>query len=152
MAIGAGHRLTTLDFLPVETDTQDGLFTYDSGTFGVDADSGTYVTCGVAFLAPTSGKVKIDFAASLDHSGGTSSTEVCPVVRTGSTVGSGSTVVAASSANAVRNEGTSDRRYDSHIVVEGLTPGDAYNVRLEHRTSGADATVQRRIVTVTPCN
>jgi hypothetical protein len=149
--VAAGHRFSTLDFLPVVTDTQDDLFTYDSGTFGVDADSGTYVTCGVAFTAPRSGMVKIDFAASLDHST-TASTEVCPVVRTGSVVGSGSTVVAASSAIAIRNVGTDDRRFGSHIVVEGLTPGDPYNVQLEHRTSGASGSVQRRIVTVTPCN
>ncbi len=149
--VAAGHEFTTLDFLPVVTDTQDDLFTYDSGTFGVDADSGTYVTCGVAFTAPRSGAVKIDFAAGLDHST-TGSTEVCPVVRLGSVIGSGSTIVAASSAIAIRNVGTDDRRYGAHIVVEGLTPGSSYNVRLEHRTSGTNASVQRRIVTVTPCN
>lgn len=149
--VAAGHRLTTLDFLPTESDTQDDSFSFDSGTFGVDADSGTYVTCGVAFLAPFSGKVKIDFAAALDHAT-TASTEVCPVVREGSVIGSGATIVAASSAIAIRNVGTDDRRFGAHIFVEGLTPGDDYNVRLEHRTSGGTATVQRRIVTVIPCN
>jgi hypothetical protein len=150
--VAAGTRLTTLHFLPSVSDTQDDSFTFDSATFGVDADSGTYVTCGVDFIAPASGTVKIDFGGSLDHTGAAASVEVSPVVRTGAVVGSGSTILAASSDRCIRNEGTSDRRYDSHVFVEGLTAGSAYNVRLEHRTSGADATVKRRIVTVTPCN
>jgi hypothetical protein len=152
MAILAGHRLTTLDFLPAVEDTQNGLFSFDSTVFGVDADSGTYVECGAPFTAPTSGAVKIDYAADLDNSVGTASTNLAPVVRTGAVVGSGSTILAASLDICIRNVGTDNRRYSASLLLEGLTVGAAYNVRLEHRVSGSTGTIQQRNVVVVPVN
>jgi hypothetical protein len=152
MAVLAGHKLNTLDFLPTVEDTQVGSFSFDATTFGVDADSGTYVDCGVAFTGPNSGAVKIDYSADLDNSLSTASTNLAPVVRTGSTVGSGSTVLAASLDICIRNVGTDDRRYGASLLLEGLTPGSAYNVRLEHRVSGNTGTIQQRNVVVTPVN
>lgn len=152
MAVLAGHKLTTLDFLPTVEDTQTGSFSFDSTTFGVDADSGTYVDCGVAFTAPTSGAVKIDYSADLDNALSTASTNLAPVVRTGSTVGSGATILAASLDTCIRNVGTDDRRYGASLLLEGLTPGSSYNVRLEHRVSGNTGTIQQRNVVVMPVN
>lgn len=146
----AGQTLTPLHFTRTESDTQNGSFTFNSTTFGVDADSGTYVDCGTTFVVPTTGRVKIDYAGELDNDTGSASTNVAPVVRTGGTVGSGTEIVAADLANAIRNIGTDSRRYGAHILVEGLVAGDTYNVRLEHRVSGGIATVQFRNVTVVP--
>lgn len=145
----AGQKLTALHFPPTVGNVQNDSFTFDSGTFGIDADSGTYIDCGTSFVACFTGRATILYDATLDHST-TASTEVAPVVRTGGTVGAGSVVLAASSDNAVRNVGTDDRRYGAHYLLSGLTAGSTYNVRLEHRTSGASATVQRRSVTVKP--
>lgn len=148
--VAAGHRFTTLDFLSAVGDTQDDSFSFDSTTFGVDADSGTYVTCGVAFTGPASQAVVLLYNANLDNGTALAATNVAPVVRDGSVVGSGSTILAASLNIALRNVGTEDRRFGAHYFLEGLTTGDAYNVRLEHRVSGNTGTVSFRNVTVVP--
>lgn len=147
----AGQTLTALHFPPTVSNTQNGLFTFNLTTFGIDADTGSYVDCGVAFVACATGRAVIHYAGDLDNDGASGATEVAPFVRTGSTVGSGTTVVAASSDDAIRNIGTSNVRYGAHRFVSGLTPGSSYNVRLEHRVSGGIGTIQRRIVTVEPC-
>lgn len=150
--VAAGHKLGTLDFQSAETDIQDDSFSFDSTTFGVDADSGTYVTCGLAFVGPASGTVLILYVANLDNGTALAATNVAPVVRDGSVVGSGSTILAASLNTSIRNVGTEDRRFGAHYLLEGLTAGTAYNVRLEHRVSGNTGTIQYREVTVVPCN
>jgi hypothetical protein len=153
--IAAGHKLTTLDFLPTVSDTEAGAFTFNLTTFGLDADTGTYVDCGVSFVAPYSGRVIIHTAARVGNDTAGAGTEVAPVVRSGGVVGSGSTIVAASSDNAVRSAGTTSTtqmRAGSPLLVPGLTAGDTYNVRLEHRVSGGIGTVGLRHVVVTPTN
>lgn len=146
----AGQTLTPLHFTPTVEDVQADLFSFDATVFGVDADSGTYNDCAVVFMAPFTGRVKIDLAADLDNSISTASTNVAPVVRTGSVIGSGSTVLAALADNQVRNVGTDNRRYGTSVLLSGLTPGDLYNCRLEHRVSGNTGTVQQRQLIVSP--
>jgi hypothetical protein len=148
----AGHTLDTLDFVSAVGDIQDDSFSFDSTTFGVDADSGTYITCGTAFTGPDSGAVAIFYAANLDNGTALAATNVAPVVRDGAVVGSGSTVLAASLNICIRNVGTEDRRFGAHYFLDGLVAGTAYNVRLEHRVSGNTGTIQFRTVTVIPCN
>jgi hypothetical protein len=145
----AGQTLTALHFTPTVEDTQDDLFTFDSTTFGVDNDSGIYNDCGVVFIAPFTGRVKIEYVADLDGNG-VVATQCGPHVREGSTLGSGADVLPASQANSVRNVGTDNRRYGASKLVEGLTPGASYNVRLEHRVSGGIGTIQFRHVIVAP--
>jgi hypothetical protein len=153
--IAAGHKLTTLDFLPTVSDTEADGFTFNATTFGEDVDSGTYVVCGVSFVAPYSGRVIIHTVARVGNNTAGAGTEVAPVVRTDGVVGSGTTIVAASSDNAVRSAGTTSTtqmRAGSPLLVPGLTPGDTYNVRLEHRVSGGIGTVGLRHVVVSPQN
>jgi hypothetical protein len=145
----AGSRVLAADTPPTVDDTQTASFTFNLTTFGIDADSGTYVDCGTAFLAPTTGRVIVHFAASLDNDGA-NSTRIAPVIREGSTVGSGTEIVAALNDNALLNVGTEERRYGASLLVEGLTPEASYNVRLEHRVSGGNGTIQNRQVIVTP--
>jgi hypothetical protein len=149
----AGTPITALDTPPTVSDAEAGEFTFNDTVFGLDADTGTYVDCGVAFVAPTTGRVKIHHGARVGNNTATAATEVTPVVRTGSTVGAGSAIVAASSNNAVRSGGTTlvtAVRAGSPLLVPGLTPGDVYNVRLEHRVSGGIGTAGLRHVTVEP--
>jgi hypothetical protein len=132
------------------SDEQADSFTFDSSTLGIDADSGTYNDCGVAFLAPATGRVLVLFDADLDNSG-TQFTVMAPVLRSGDVVGSGTNLGDADPEHSVYTSG--DRlRMGSHWLVEGLTPGDPYNVRLEHRTTGGatTGTILRRSVTVMP--
>lgn len=142
-----GQTLTDGHFPPLETNTQDDSYTFTNTTFGVTTTGGTYITCGVAFVAGVSGKAVILYGANLDNSGA-AATNVAPYVRTGSTVGSGSDVFPAVLNNCVRNVNTDDGTFGNNLTLEGLTPGDSYNVRLEHRVSGGTGTVQYRHVTV----
>lgn len=146
----AGQTLTALHFPPTVSDTQNDQFQFDSTTFGIDADTGTYLDCAVVFMAGITGRVIVHYGADLDNSLTTASTNLAPVVREGGTIGAGASVVAADLANAIRNVGAEDRRYDSHLLVEGLTPGALYNVRLEHRVSAGTGVIQHRTVTVAP--
>lgn len=135
---------------PTVNDSQNDSFTFDSSTLGVDADSGTYADCGVAFLAPSTGRILVLFGGDLDNSGA-QFTVLAPVLRTGATVGSGTNVGDGDPEYALYTNG--DRyRAGSYWYVEGLTPGDPYNVRLEHRTTGGatTGTILRRNVTVVP--
>lgn len=155
MPITAGHELNELDFLPTVTDDQPDSFTFNATTFGTDNDSGTYIDCGVAFRAPTSGTVCVMYSGRLANNTDGNVCLMTPVVRDGAVVGSGSTVVAASDDNAVRiqsaNAGGAGRG-GSHLIVDGLTAGSEYNVRLEHRVGANIGTIAARRVTVMPCN
>jgi hypothetical protein len=146
----AGTPITALDFPPTVVDTQDDLFTFDATTFGVDADTGTYADCAVAFMAPTSGRVAIDYAGELDASTSAVSCNMAPYVREGATIGAGADVQIAEAQYALRNVGTDSRAGGRRLVLEGLTPGDEYNVRLEHRCSGGTGTIQYRHLSVSP--
>lgn len=147
----AGQTLTTLHFTPMVTDTQDDSYTFTITSFGVTTTGGTYNDCGSAFVAPASGKVLVLYGANLDNGTALASTHVAPHVRTGSTVGSGTDVFAATLAKSVRNVGTEDRTYGSSLPLTGLTPGNSYNVRLEHRVSGNTGTASSRHVSVFAC-
>ncbi len=144
----AGSTVRAIDTPPTVADFQPDGFTFDSTTFGIDADTGTYADCGVAFVAPTTGRVLIHYAAGIASTTGV--TMVSPVVRTGGTVGSGSTVVAASSDDQISHRSSPVDRFGATTLVTGLTAGDTYNVRLEHFTSSGTGTLQRRSVIVQP--
>lgn len=146
----AGSTVKALDTPPAAGNTQADLFGTNSTTFGVQVAIGTYADCAVVFTAPTSGRVMIHFASNLDNDTGSASTQVAPVVRTGGTIGSGSVILAGSLNESIRNVGTDDRRYGASRLLEGLTPGSVYNVRLEHRVSGGNGTIQYRHLAVVP--
>jgi len=134
----AGITLTDLHFTPTESDTETGSYTTTlSANFGVTTSGGTYADCGVAFIGPATGRVFIWWVAQLDNGTAASKTIICPHVRNGSTVGSGTDVLAAADANSLFNQGTDERRSGAPLLVTGLTPGAAYNVRLEHKVTAA---------------
>lgn len=147
----AGTVVNALDTPPTVSNTQVGSFTHNATTYGIDADTGTYVDCGVAFTAPTSGRVMVLWRAQVDHDGtALGFTAVSFVIRTGSTVGSGTVVLAADDNRAVIMAGTDVMQMGSSHLVTGLTPGDSYNVRLEHKVGAGVGTTERRGVVVAP--
>jgi hypothetical protein len=143
----AGDDLTTLDIQQPLTDVEAGSIDFTITSFGVAVTAGTYADCGVAFVAGTEGVAVILFAATLDNSGSTF-TSVAPALRNGAAIGSGTTVLPASDDEAIAQSGTDARRFGGHTTVTGLTPGAAYNARLEHKTSGGTGTMLRRRITV----
>ena len=146
----AGSTVKALDTPVTVTDAEPGSYTFTNTTFGVGTTGGTYADCGVSFVAPTTGRVMLHYAGELSNNNGLSRTQVAPVVRTGGTVGSGTVVLAASQDEAVQVFGTTPHRTGVSTLVSGLTPGDPYNVRLEHRVDGNQGTALRRRVTVVP--
>jgi hypothetical protein len=147
----AGTTVLALDTPPTVSDAQPDSYTFTNTTFGVGTTGGTYADCGVAFVAPTTGRVLVYYDAELSNSSAApTGSFIAPVVRTGGTVGSGTTVHAASSDEVVAVRGTSAKRAGAHLFVEGLTAGDTYNVRLEHSVNTGTGTALRRSVTVAP--
>lgn len=149
----AGTLITALDTPPTVEDQEAGSFTFNAtAAWGIDADAGTYVDCGVAFTAPTTGRVKVDWRGELDNNTAGSWTGLSYVVRTGNVVGSGTTFQVADHSRAIITYNPTHGEFGMSDLVTGLTPGDAYNVRLEHLVGGGGATgtLLRRAVTVTP--
>jgi hypothetical protein len=107
-------------------------------------------TCGVAFVAPPSGQVTVDYAAFMQHSAAGQFIIVSPELRTGSSVGAGTVVSAANDDENVQVTGTDGGRMGATVEYTGLTPGNSYNVSLWTRTSAATATIRRRRVVVAP--
>lgn len=110
-------------------------------------------TCGTAFVAPASGNVEIKWFTELKNSGAGNVTICTIAVRTGSTVGSGTTVYASSDNNPLcRGDVTGTVTPSAFHPLTGLTPGANYNVQLEFRVSTGTGTAGRRGVTVTQTN
>src|SRR5215510_3899189 len=97
----AGTIVNALDTPSAVDNAQSGQFTFNATTYGIDNDSGTYVDCGVAFTAPTTGRVLIFINADGFNDTAAQFTAMSFVVRTGSTVGSGSVFQAADDAKAL---------------------------------------------------
>ena len=152
--LNAGSKVKGLDTPPTVQDSQSGTYSFTNTSYGVSVSSGTYADCGVVFIAPTTGRVIVKLAAFLRNSTAAQGANIAPVVRTGGTIGSGSTVLAAADATSVQMNGngsnTDGGRTGVEVLVEGLTPGDEYNVRLEHRVTANTGLTTRRSVIVAP--
>jgi hypothetical protein len=110
-------------------------------------------TCSIVFTAPPSGKVLLFMGAALvfDATG----MAVAAIVKTGSTVGAGTTVVAADDSYALIVNGSgSDNLFGGSAtprLITGLTPGDPYNAYMVYRnqhTVAQNASV--RSITILP--
>src|SRR5581483_1669271 len=93
---------------------------------------------GAAFVAPPSGKVLIHWSVEKASSTAGAGVYTAPAVKTGTTVGSGTSVVAASDDAAILLNTGGAGQFNQHgqtLQVVGLTPGQNYNVSLEHRVT-----------------
>jgi hypothetical protein len=146
----AGSIIRAGDFPPTVDDSQAGSYTVTSTTLGITTSGGTYVDCGVAFVAPTTGRILIHHAADLSNASAGDFVLVDIVVREGSTVGSGTAFFTGSGPTAIYTTSGSRHRWGVENMLEGLTPYDTYNVRLEHRVTAGTGTILRRTVIVKP--
>lgn len=139
MAFSAGARLTATllnnTFPASASDTQDTQGTTTSLNYTATLTGGT--ACGCTFVAPLSGVVLIiNSLGFVDNS--TTPRSYCTFrIRTGSTIGSGSDVVAALDANAAAAVNVDDKSQNRVIRVPGLTPGATYNVQQLFKVSSA---------------
>lgn len=143
-----------LDALPVpQTLTEGTDFTTNSTSFV----TGTPV-CGVSFVAPPSGAVRVDWHARFDTSTINNRVLVSVEVATGSTLGSGTVMSAAGDGSALENHSEpttagSSTRMEAGMwrYITGLTPGAVYNAVVKVRnTVAATANVFDRSILVTP--
>lgn len=113
---------------------------------------------GVAFVAPPSGNVFITLGAYFSQSQNLQASIVSYTVRTGGTIGSGTTFgVAANSDRAlvcgrsVNASAPALLQADIRDYWPGLTPGNTYNARVEFQvTSGGNMDVLKRKLIVEP--
>jgi hypothetical protein len=99
---------------------------------------------GTAFVAPASGKVDLSFGASLTISHITTEVQLSINVNTGSTIGGGSSFLAASAGISAVGKNTDETMVSRHVLVTGLTPGSTYNASFTWKMtlSGSTATSQ----------
>lgn len=107
-------------------------------------------TCGVTFVAGTSGKVRVDWSARMETNTG-DGVLVSVEVRTGSSIGSGSVVASASDDFAIETAGVAagNNQQSQFRLVAGLTPGNTYNACLVHRVTAGNADIFARRIMVT---
>lgn len=110
--------------------------------------SGSTPEMGVAFIAPTSGKVLIIWTAGMSNGSPPNISQISPQVRTGSTVNSGTIILAADAARSTLT--TTSSRHAGNYVLTGLTPGANYNVTMLHRsfTTGTSSFDNRELTVI----
>lgn len=109
-------------------------------------------TCGVAFVAPPSGKVTVHFAtASYNSSANVDNKTAVRIGQTG-VVGGGTEFYAATDndmilTNVAANVAT---RQGGFAEITGLTPGNTYNACMAHRVSAGNGHFLFRFIKVIP--
>lgn len=139
-----GDKVTGLD---TTWDTQDTSGTTTSTTYTATLTGGT--ACGVAFVAPFSGKVLIHNSIYCFNGAPLSNFSFGSFrIRTGGTVGSGTDVLTAADTRAVvTNYVNSQTRTQA---VSGLTAGATYNVQQLFRVDGNTGTFLGKQLIVEP--
>lgn len=134
----AGQTIKAADF--------DGYASTSSTTDETNFNSTSYTlggaTVGIAFTAPTSGRVLLLVSGRIHLNSATGQRVLLAgEVRTGSTVGSGTVVYAAADDDALEVGQTANDRLGGtrSVPVEGLTAGSTYNVSLWHRNAASVA-------------
>ena len=133
------NRIDSLEY-PTVTYDDDGANQAVSGTAWV----GGSPVVGVVFTAPPSGIVLLLWGARLQTDSINCRVHVGFALRTGSTLGSGSTILAPSDQRSIETcqpTTTTTAGINSlfqasrHRVITGLSPYSTYNIRIEHKTS-----------------
>lgn len=118
----------------------------------------TTTNIGLAFIAPPSGKVRLDWSAEISSSIANVHCLLSPRILTGSSIGSGSVVLAPSDSIACRHRPTvvagtgGDTGVSNFYLLTGLTSGAAYNAQLYGRinTAAQTATFELQRLLVSP--
>jgi hypothetical protein len=109
--------------------------------------------CGVAFVAPPSGRAAVHWAARMESNTG-NGVLVSVEVRTGSTIGSG-TVLSDydpqdSHSIEIGDLANGNLQAANFRLITGLTPGASYNARTMQRVTAGDADIFDRYIMVRP--
>jgi hypothetical protein len=124
------------------------------------AGTPTLPVCGIAFTAPTSGRVRVTFKARFECKTNASRTIISAAVATGGVAGAGTVITPSSDDNALETTQSAtgattpaETRYagSTYRNLQGLTPGVTYNAYLEHKNfSATGGTIYLRGIMVEP--
>lgn len=106
---------------------------------------------GTAFVAPHSGAVKITVGAFVRAITAGQATYLAFELRLGAVVGSGAIQVAQTSGNGCGNYNAQFVGSERTTIVDGLIPGNQYNVRMFHSTGAAGGVFSGPRMIVEPC-
>jgi hypothetical protein len=143
----AGQTIRAADFPVAVSDLEGTSGTTTSTTYTPTLTGGT--ACGLTFVAPTSGRVMVFNAARMVNNGA-NETYCGWFMRTGSSIGSGSTVVSAQDDRSILHTGTAFTRMGTSYLATGLTPGSTYNVQQEFRVGAGTGSYANKDLTVIP--
>lgn len=133
---------------------ETALYEANNNTYGTASIGGTYAHCQVVFTAPDSGRVLLLHSGAPRNisSGSSPVAYISPEVRTGTTPGSGTVVLAASDTRSVRSNltGSETVRAGASFLLSSLTAGASYNVRLLHRVTSSSGQFFHRTLIVAP--
>jgi hypothetical protein len=145
LAATAGVTVDAADNSVTDGTTTSVTFTNTLTTTGIR---------GVAFVAPTSGKVRVSVTCGGKNSTINKYTLIDFEVRTGGTVGSGSVVRACDENTCSQVQSIAAGQVGQHSIagrlVSGLTPGVTYNACIAYRVDANTGTINRRVITVEP--
>lgn len=148
MPIAAGNIIYASDVLMTTAQNSDTTARTTTSTAFTTTLSPAQI-CGVAFVAPPSGKVTIEWGCGVQNSSSPQLSVCSFAIRAGSVVGSGVSFQASDDGRAITS--LAFIRAGATSEVTGLTPGDTYNVALEHRVaSSGTGTFSNRSVLVRP--
>lgn len=139
-----GRPGTVIEEVPESTLSEQGPSDTTTSTSYTTADM---TVCGENFIAPASGKIMIHFSAQMDNSGA-DTILVSYHIRTGATINAGTDVVTPGDTRAIALAQVNNIEMGTSIMASGLTPGDSYNIVLEHRVTGGTGTLVDRRVAV----
>lgn len=142
----AGQRVRALDFTAAVKAENSTVLTNISTTLAVGVPE-----VGVAFIAPTSGKVLVTVGASVIDDGGSNSAILDWEIRLNNNAGA---VIVATGSNLRRltlRGGAQAQEASRTVLVTGLTPGSTYFARTLHAAyAGATVDIYSRSITITP--
>lgn len=142
-----------------DDDNSDAAFTNTS--YSATSGTPTLPVCGVAFVAPISGRVKVTWRARFECKTNTSRAVVSADVATGGTPGSGSVISGGNDEDAIETSAsasastTTDTRIGaaSYRMISGLTPGTTYNAYTVHKSfSATGSNMYSRGIVVEPAS
>lgn len=166
MALGQiipGNRIKAVDLTDEFAAVNSGALTVMDFVAAVGTTTSTSFTATLtggagaakAFVAPTSGKVMVEWSSGVYNSTAAQDAWCGWELREGSIIGSGVAPVAylASEERSIRNKVAStsnDSQFGAPMLVENLTPGDAYHVRMMFKVSANTGSFTNKRIIIVP--
>lgn len=155
----AGDIIYAVDAPPSVRFDENTDYVFTNTSYSSTSGTPTAPVCGIAFTAPTSGQVRIDYKVRMESKTNSNRVIASCAVATGGTAGSGSAVMASGDDAAIETSQSSsaattpaETRFQggSYRICGGLTPGVTYNAYIEHKAFNATGgTMYTRGISVT---